>query len=150
MSKVTELLIKYPAMKYAVTVYESHKPRPSAGIANYTAMPTGSGAPERFFAIVGKPADMGMTTKDDYTDYIQYKAAVTEIEGALSILTDDQQMVIKNKWLKGLTLKQIQSMRYCSLDTVKRNHRMALSTLEDALRFTYIPEIETHEKVATF
>lgn len=150
MSKVTELLIKYPAMKYAVTVYENHKAVPSAGIANYSGMPGASGAPERFFAIVGKSADMGNTSHQDYLDYLQYKAAVDEVEGALAVLNDDQQMVIKNKWLRGLTLKQITSMRYCSLDTVKRNHRMGLSMLEDALRFTKVPEIEVHEKACTF
>lgn len=150
MSKVTELLIKYPAMKYAVTVYENHKAVPSAGVANYSGMPSGSGAPERFFAIVGKPADMGNTSQQDHLDYLQYKAAVDELEGALQVLNDDQQMVIRNKWFKGLTLKQITTMRYCSIDTVKRNHRMGLRILEDALRFTKVPDIEVHDKACTF
>jgi len=150
--KVTELLTKYPAYKYAVTVYERHKPVPSAGIANYNAMPSGSGAPERFFAIVGKPADMGCTNAKDYHDYLKYKNAVEEIEGAIAILTDEQQSVVKLKWMHDITLKQIADRKKYSVETVKRTHRMALRHLGTALMFTEVPEIEMHEhaKVSTF
>lgn len=152
MSKVTEMLKKYQSYKFAVSVYENHKAVPSAGTANYSGMPGGSGAPERFFAIVGKPADMGGTSMKDKIDYLRYKTAVTEIEGAIGILTDEQQSVIKLKWMHDMTLKQIAERKGYSIDTIKKAHRMALRYLTDALRFTKLPEIESHElgKVSTF
>ncbi|UKS25034.1 sigma-70 family RNA polymerase sigma factor [Paenibacillus sp. HWE-109] len=152
MSKVTEMLKKYQSYKFAVNVYEKHKPVPTAGISNYSGMPGGSGAPERFFALVGKPADMGVTSMKDKIDYMRYKAAVVEIEGAIGILSDEQQSVIKLKWMHDMTLKQIAERKGYSIDTIKKAHRMALKYLTDALRFTQMPEIESHEmgKVSTF
>jgi hypothetical protein len=152
MSKVEELLKFYLPYKHAVNVYERHKPFPSAGIANYTAMPSGSGAPERFFSLVGKPADMGHTSDKDYQDYQRYKIAVVEIEGALETLTEEQYAVIKLKWMHDITLKQIAIRKHAGHTTIKTLHRMAMSRLKDALRFTDVPFIETHEtaKVSTF
>jgi hypothetical protein len=150
MSKVEELLKNYLSYRHAVIVYERHKPHPSAGIANYSGMTGGSGAPERFFAIVGKPADMGYTSDADYRDYLKYKTAVVEIEGALETLTEDQHSVIKLKWMQDVTLKQIAKRKHCGLTTIKTMHRVALAHLNDALRFTKVPEIEVHDKVSAF
>lgn len=152
MSKVEELLKNYLSYRHAVTVYERHKPMPSAGIANYSGMPSGSGAPERFFAIVGKPADMGYTSDEDYRDYTEYKTAVIEIEGALETLTEEQLSVIKLKWMQDVTLKQIAARKHCHVETVKKLHRLAINRLTKAMRFTDVPCIETHEKarVSTF
>ncbi len=145
--KVSEMLKKYPSCKYAVSVYERHKPVPSAGIA----MPSGSGAPERFFAVIGKPADMGNTSYKDYQDYLEYKAFVDELEGAFVTLTDEEQSIIKLKWMQDITLKQIAVRKKFSVETIKRYHKSALSKLSKALRFTKVPDIEEHEtaKVST-
>jgi hypothetical protein len=152
MSKVEELLKNYLAYRHAVIVYERHKPHPSAGIANYNGMPNGSGAPELFFALIGKPADMGYTTDKDYQDYQRYKVAVVEIEGALETLTEEQYSVIKLKWMHDVTLKQIADRKHAGHTTIKTMHRMAMARLRDALRFTDAPAIETHEtaRVSTF
>jgi len=144
MSKVTELLTNYLSYKYAVSVYERHKPMPSAGIANYNGMPSGEGAPERFFDMVGKPADFGNASWEDEQDYLEYKSTVMEIEGALSILTDIQYHIIYSKWMKGLTLKQIAENGYMGLTGVKAHHRRAMRQLENAFRFTECPEIVIH------
>jgi hypothetical protein len=145
MSKVEELLKNYLSYRHAVLVYERHKPMPSAGIANYSGMPSGSGAPERFFAIVGKPADMGYTSDEDHADYIRYKTVVTEIEGAMETLTEEQQSIIKLKWMHDVTLKQIAKRKYCGETTIRKNHRIAMSRLNDALRFTKLEEIEKND-----
>lgn len=144
MNKVEELLKRYPSYKHAVNVYERHRPIPAAGIANYSAMPSGSGAPERFFAIVGKPADMGYTSEEDYLDYLRYKSVVLDIEGALETLTEEQYSIIKLKWMQDVTLKQIADRKHWGLTKVKADHKLALSRLNDALRFTKIESIELH------
>jgi len=150
--QITETLKVYLAYKHAVTMYERHRPFPSAGVANYTAMPSGSGAPERFFAIVGKPADMGNTSLQDELDYRRYKTAVTELEGAFDVLTEEELSVVKLKWMHDVTLKQIAERKRYSIDTVKRHHRRGIQKLSDALRFVLLPEIQTHEyaKVDSF
>lgn len=152
MSEVEELLKRYLPYKHAVNVYERHRPMPSAGIANYSGMPGGSGAPERFFALVGKPADMGHTSLSDHSDYLKYKTVVIEIEGALETLTEEQYSVIRLRWMQELTLKQIAIRKHSGLTTIKKQHKSALSRLRDALRFTRMPEIEIHSesRVSTF
>lgn len=151
-NQITEILKRYMSYKHAVNMYERHRPEPSAGVANYTAIPSGSGAPERFFAIVGKPADMGHTSMQDELDYREYKMAVKDLEEALEVLTDDEQSVVKLKWMHDLTLKQIADRKQYSVDTVKRYHRRGMQKLNDALRFARFPAIETHEyaKVDSF
>lgn len=146
MSKVEELLKNYLSYRHAVTVYERHKPMPSAGIANYSGMPSGSGSPERFFAIVGKPADMGYTSDEDYQDYAEYKTAVVEIEGALETLTEEQLSVVKLKWMQDVSLKQIAVRKHCHEVTIKKMHRIAINKLTKALRFTDVPDIHVIEK----
>lgn len=139
--KVEELLKRYSSYKQAVINYERHQPIPAAGIANYSGMPSGSGAPELFFTRIGKPADMGNTSKQDQDDYFRYKRIVIEIEGALAILTDDQRAIVKLKWMHDITLKQISIRKFCSEKTIRKNHRIAMSRLNDALRFTELEEI---------
>lgn len=144
--QITKALKSFPSYKYAVSRYERHRSVPSAGIANYSAMPGGSGAPERFFATVGNPADMGHTSYQDHEDYLEYKTIVEDLEGALEVLTEDEQIVIKMKWMKDITLRQIADQRNISLATVDRQHKRALNKLTDALRFTRLkaPHIENH------
>lgn len=144
--EIAEALRCYLSYKYGVSVYESHRPSPSAGIANYSAMPSGSGAPERFFAIVGKPADMGNTTLQDEIDYQDNKRLVTELEGAFGILTEEEYSIIKLKWMQDFTLHQIAERKHCSEITIKRHHKMALNKLYNALRFSKLPKIEKHVK----
>jgi len=141
-TKVTQMLKKYPSQKCAVRSYERNRPYPSAGIANYDAMPSGSGAPERFFVNAGRMADMGMTTDKDRADYERYKATCDDIEMALESLTEDEQSVIKLKWFHGVDLKDITKRKPFSYPTVKRLHKSALTKLEDALRFTNDEDIE--------
>ncbi|MDQ0062370.1 sigma factor-like helix-turn-helix DNA-binding protein [Paenibacillus harenae] len=146
--QITEALKSLPAYKYAISRYERHITVPSAGIANYSGMQGGSGAPERFFAMVGKAADMGMTSYRDLLDYENYKRIVEDLEGALDVLTDDERIVIKMKWVHDITLRQISNQRNLSIATVERRHKRALSKLTDALRFTKakVPYIEMHNR----
>jgi predicted DNA-binding protein (UPF0251 family) len=139
--KITELLRNYPSYKYAVRQYENHRPYPQAGIANYSGMPSGSGAPERFFVNPGKPADMGATSFADLLDYEAYRGIVNELEGALATLTEDEQSVVALKWVHDITLKQIAERKGMSIDTVKRLHKRGLAKLTIAMRFTKVPEI---------
>lgn len=145
--QIIEALKSLPAYKYAISRYERHLNVPSAGIANYSGMPGGSGAPERFFATVGKPADMGAMSFKDYLDYTEYKRVVEDVDGAMELLTDDERIVIKLKWVNDITLRQISDQRNLSIKTVERQHKRALSKLTDALRFTKAAYIERHEKV---
>ena len=145
--QIIEALKSLPAYKYAISRYERHVNVPSAGIANYSGMPGRSGAPERFFAMVGKPADMGKKSFRDYLDYQEYKHLVEDIEGAMDVLTDDERIVIKMKWINDITLRQIADQRNLGIATVERQHKRALSKLTDALRFTKTVHIERHDKV---
>lgn len=148
--KITELLRNYPSYKYAVRQYENHRPYPQAGISNYSAMPSGSGAPERFFVNPGKAADMGITTFSDLLDYESYRDIVNELEGALQTLTEDEYGVIILKWVNDITLKQIADRKGHSVDTIKRLHKRGLAKLTIAMRFTKVPEIITIPLVSTF
>jgi RNA polymerase sigma factor (sigma-70 family) len=143
--EIAEALRGYLSYRYAVTMYERHRPSPSAGIANYTAMPSGSGAPERFFAIVGKPADMGNTSLQDEIDYQSYRNFVVDLEGAFGVLTEEEYSIIKLKWMDDFTLQQISDRKHCSVNTVKRSHKRALEKLHNGLRFAKLPQIHIHE-----
>lgn len=149
-SRVTELLRNYKSYKYAVAQYVKHKPMAQAGVANYDAMPNGSGAPELFFTLNARLADMGLTSQSDEHDYEQYRRAVNEIEGALETLTDDEQSVIRLKWMSDVTLKDIAKRKSYSVDTIKRWHKSAINKLDISLRFTKVPEIEHHDKSLHF
>lgn len=142
--EVSEALRGYLSYKYAVSAYERHNPYPSAGIANYSAMPSGSGAPERFFAIVGKPADMGITSQDDWIDYQEYRSIVIELEGAFGVLTDEEMSIIRLRWMQDVSLKQIADRKSCSEITIKRHHKRAIGKLHNALRFARLPKIVAH------
>lgn len=144
-NKVTELLKSYRAYRYAVRQYENHHPLPQAGVANYSGMPGGSGAPELFFDRVGKMADMGHTSFQDVLDYEAYKEIVNAIDSALDTLNDDQKSVIKLKWMDGVTLVDIAVRKSYSERSVKRLHKSALAHLSICLRFMDIPEIESSE-----
>jgi RNA polymerase sigma factor (sigma-70 family) len=144
--QIIETLKSFQAYKYAISRYERHLVVPSAGIANYSCMPGGSGAPERFFDMVGKAADMGHTSYRDYLDYVEYKRIVEDVSGALEILTDDERIVIRRKWIYDVTLREIADQRGLSAKTVERQHKSALSKLTDALRFTKTVFIERHER----
>lgn len=141
-NKVTELLKSYRAYRYAVRQYENHKPLAQAGVANYSGMPGGSGAPELFFDRVGKMADMGHTSLQDALDYEEYRGIVNAIDSALDTLNDDQRSVIKLKWMDGVTLVDIALRKSYSERSVKRLHKSALSNLSICLRFVDIPSIE--------
>lgn len=141
--RITELLRNYMSYKYAVKQYENHRPYPQAGIANYSSMPSGSGAPERFFQNPGKPADMGATSFADLMDYESYRGIVNELEGALQTLTEEEYSVIKLKWMQDMYLKQIAERKGMSVETIKRIHTRGLSKLMIAMRFTKLPDIHT-------
>lgn len=141
--KVTELLKNYRSYKYAVSRYERHKPRASAGVANYDAMPSGSGAPELFFASQGRMADMGHTSLQDRMDYSDYSQVVQDIDGGLDTLTDEEQSVIRLKWMDGMNLRDIAARKQYSVETVKRNHKRALEKLGICFRFIRVPQINT-------
>jgi len=143
--QITEALKNYRSYRYAVSQYERHKPYPNAGIANYSGMSGGSGATELFFAPNGRMADMGHLTLEDVLDYEMYKSAISDIDGALDILTDDERKVIRKKWMEGMSLNEIADNDIHSHVTIKRTHKRALNKLEKCFRFTpfIAPEIET-------
>ena len=142
---VTELLKNYRNYKYAVNQYERHRPRAAAGVANYDAMPGGSGAPELFFAPVGRMADMGHTGFQDELDFQAYKAVIRDIDGGLDMLTDEEHSVIRLKWMEGVSLRNIAERKQYSVETVKRNHKRALEKLGICFRFIKIPQVhDTH------
>lgn len=146
-NKVTELLKSYRAYRYAVRQYENHHPLPQAGVANYSGMPGGSGAPELFFDRVGKMADMGHTSFQDVLDYEAYKEIVNAIDSALDTLNDDQKSVIKLKWMDGVTLVDISKRKsYCER-TIRSLHKSALANLSICLRFVDVAEVESVESL---
>ncbi|MFF2156069.1 sigma-70 family RNA polymerase sigma factor [Paenibacillus chitinolyticus] len=139
--KVTELLKNYQSYRYAIRQYENHRAYPAAGIANYSPLRGGSGMPELFFQRIGKPADMGNTTFKDEVDYQSYRNIVACLEGALETLTEDEQTVVKLKWIHDVTLKQIAERKSLSEPTVKRMHKRGLEKLAISLHFVKVPEI---------
>lgn len=133
--QITEALKQYRSYRYAVNQYERHRPYPSAGIANYDAMPSGSGAPELFFVQQGRMADMGETDLKDLIDYRRYKSFISEVESAVETLTDEEQSVIKLKWMDDVTLINIAKRKDYSVETIKRTHTRALNKLAVCFRF---------------
>lgn len=142
---VTELLKNYRNYKYAVNQYERHRPRAGAGIANYDGMPSGSGAAELFFAPNSRMGDMGHTSFQDRLDYQSYADVVRDIEDGLQTLTDDEQSVIRLKWMDKLSLQEIADKKFLSIRTIKSRHKSALSSLEICFRFVKPPHIEDIE-----
>jgi hypothetical protein len=150
-NKVTELLGNYRSYLQAVYNYEHYKPLPSASIANYNPMPSGSGATELFFDRTGKAADMGFTSMLDHYDHQMYVAIVSIIAFTVEqVLTDDEQYVIKKKWLdrNPMELYKIAIVKECNESTVGRWHKKALSKLAVAFSpITAVPHIENFDKV---
>lgn len=138
---VTELLKNYRNYKYAVNQYERHRPRAGAGIANYTGMSGGEGASELFFAPNGRMADMGETSLGDRLDYQAYSEVARDIEGGLETLTDEEQSVVKLKWMDKLSLQQIADRKGLSITTIKSRHKSALASLGVCFRFIKPPQI---------
>lgn len=144
--KVTELLKNYRAYKQAIYNYEHHTPQPSAGVANYSAMPSGSGAPELFFERVGKMADMGLVSALDRYDNDTYKAVVHIVDVSVAqVLDDNERYVIENKWLmrNRMELYRIAIVKDVDERTISRWHRSALRKLNIAFSpLRRVPEIE--------
>lgn len=134
--KITELLRNYRSYKYAIRMYES--PRMiCAGTASYDDMPRNGSFGSRI-----PPRNDGISF-EDANDYITYKEAVEAVDGALETLTDDEQSVIKLRWMDSLTLEQISRRKFCSRDTIKRIHKRAYNQLSICLRFVReVPQIE--------
>ncbi|MNH83828.1 RNA polymerase factor sigma-32 [compost metagenome] len=132
--KVTELLSKYPYYKYAVRMYEQDMPVVLQA-TEYTDMPRGGSFGPRYPKSFGK-------TLDDINDYEEYSKACRFIEGALETLTDEEQSVIKLRWMNEMTLDQIANRKNYSKATIKRTHKKALGKLVICLRFLEVPHIE--------
>ncbi len=133
--KVTELLRNYRYYRYAVRMYETDKPV-FLSATEYSDMPRGStlgGA--RIPKFIGP-------SFDDQLDYERYRKAVDYIEGALETLTDEEQSVIKLRWMDELSLDQIADRKSYSRSTIKRTHKRALAKLTICLRFVETPYIE--------
>jgi len=131
--KVTELLKNYRSYKYAVSNgIAPHEPNESLGIRpDY-----GPRAPKAF-------GERGNTLQSTL-DYRQYKRAVEAVNGAVEdVLSDDEQKVIRYKYLERntLTLYQIADRFHMSEERAKYLHRKALKSLEKALMFVEVPEI---------
>lgn len=144
--KITELLRNYRAYKQAIYNYEQHKPRPSAGVANYSGMPGGDGAPELFFAPVGRMADYGLTSALDHFDHAMYTATVHVIERTVNeVLDDNERYVITQKWLERNTMElhKIAIIKEKDESTIRRWHKNALRKLSISFSGMYrVPEIE--------
>lgn len=150
-NKVTELLSNYLSYKAAIINFERYKPSPSAGVANYSGMPGGSGAPELFFTRVGKMADMGLTSALDHFDNETYVAIVAVIEFSVSqVLSDDEFYVINHKWLSKnrMDLCKIAVLKDRDERTIGRWHKSALGKLAIAFSgIPVVPQIETFDLV---
>lgn len=131
-NEIIELLKNYPSYKQAIHNFESHMPEPSAAVANYNGMPSGKGAPEFFFAPVGRMADIGTLSLLDVKDYQEYKYIVNVIESTIeNVLSDNERKVIKYKWLNrnSISLAKIAIMCDKHENTVKYWHKEALKKL---------------------
>jgi hypothetical protein len=148
--EITELLQNYRSYEMAVYNFERHHPVPSAGVARYTGMPNGSGAPERFFANPGKMADMGTVSLADIVSYQEDVEIVDAVRGALYTLTEGEREIIVAKWMDDIPLKTIAQKKSMGLNTVKRTHRRALTKVVRSLRFVPIPHIHRLDKVCAF
>jgi RNA polymerase sigma factor (sigma-70 family) len=140
--QITEALKNYRSYRYAVNQYERHRPHPQAGVANYDAMPSGSGAPELFFAPNARMGDMGHTSFQDRLDYQAYRTFISEVDGALDTLTDDEQSVLRLKWMEGVELRKIAERKGCSVNTITSTHKRALNKMAVCFRFLEVPQIE--------
>jgi DNA-directed RNA polymerase specialized sigma subunit len=137
--KVTELLKNYSSYRYAVRMFES-KRTTGAPIASYDDMPRGGGYGSR------TPNVNDGISLQDVMDYQSYKRAVSAIEGALQTLTDDEREVVQMKWMRGLTLFQVELRRHMGTNYARQIHRKALVKLAICLRFVEVPEILPMER----
>lgn len=140
--QVTKALKRYRTYKHAVSIFDKHVAVPAAGVANYEAMPSGSGAPELFFAMVGSPADMGRHSIQDEIDYINYRTLVIELSGALQLLRSDERQVVTHKWMDDINLQEIADGMHVSFTTIVRLHKSGLNKLCAAMRFSTYVDIE--------
>lgn len=133
--KVTELLKNYRSYKYAVSNgIAPHEPNDTLGMP--MSFDYGPRAPRSF-------GERGNTLQSAI-DYRQYKRAVEAVNGAVDeVLSDDEQKVIKYKYLERntLTLYQIADRYHMTEDRAKYLHRKALKSLEKALMFVEVPDI---------
>ncbi|MNU01888.1 Sigma-70, region 4 [compost metagenome] len=60
----------------------------------------------------------------------------------METLTDEEQSVIKLRWMNEMTLDQIANRKNYSKATIKRTHKKALGKLVICLRFLEVPHIE--------
>lgn len=145
---VTRLLKDYRSYRRAMQNYERFKPHPSAGIANYSGMPGGSGPTELFFASNGRLADIYHLDLLDTFDYDMYYTIVYVIDATVDdVLSDNERHVIKRKWMdrNPLSLYQIAQDKDKDERTVRRWHKEALRKLTMALAplpESRIPRIE--------
>lgn len=133
--KVTQLLRNYPYYRYAVMMFVTDRPV-MLQATEYSDMPRGGGG------FGPKSPKVYGDTFEDVLDYEKYKRAVTYIEGAMETLTDEEQSVIKLRWMDDMTLDQIAYRKGYSTSTIKRTHRRALEKLTICLRFVEVPYIE--------
>lgn len=147
---VTKLLKDYRSYRRAMQNYERFRPVPAAGVANYSGMPGGSGAPTLFFAPQGRMADIYRLDLVDQFDYELYRDIVFIIDMTVDdVLSDNERHVIKRKWMdrNPMSLSEIalNFPRDINEKTVRRWHKEALRKLTLALGSipdNRIPKIE--------
>lgn len=145
---VTKLLKDYRSYRRAMQNYERFRPVPSAGIANYSGMPGGSGAPTLFFASQGRMADIYHLDHTDQFDYEMYSVIVYIIDMTVDdVLSDNERHVIKRRWMdrNPAKLSDIADDKGIHEKTVRRWHKEALRKLTLALAplpENRIPKIE--------
>lgn len=133
--RITELLRNYRSYKYAVRMFENTGWAALSG-TGYSDTRSSNGFGPR------APVKFTADSVQDVMDYNKYRRAVEAVEGALEALTDEEQSVIKLKWMDDVSLVQIAKRKNYSLITIKRTHKTAFNKLVVALRFAETPEIE--------
>lgn len=133
--KVTELLKNYPFYKFAIRNFETTGWVAISGTGYSERIQTSGYGPRA-------PVKFSCDSVQDVMDYNEYKNAVDMVDRAMEELTEEEQYVIKLKWMQDMTLEQIARRRFCHKDTIKRIHRRAIGKLAICFRFVDVPEIE--------
>lgn len=136
--KVTELLKNYRSYKYAVRMYEQSIGVPCATTAVYDDMPRSSSFGSR------SPRMNDGISVQDTLDYLELKQVVEAIDGAVQyVLSDDEQMVIKRKYLdqNTTTLYRISVAKDKDESTIRRWHKEALRKLATSLEMITKPSM---------
>lgn len=145
-NKVVELLKNYRYYKQAIRGYwrrssdemitDRYMSAAPCRTAIYSDTPIGRGSGSRI------PTLTGSWSLLDEIEYKEYTYIVDRIDQALDTLTDDERSVVTQKWVNGLTLKEIGERKNYSEAWAKKIHRRAIQNMEICLRFDHAPRVD--------